>query len=156
MYLKRGVTLLFVAAVVECSSVSNAKYLRKLFLLFLGVNKNLQMWEEMKKGTEYGQTCCLRAKIDMNSNNGCMRDPTLYRCKNQPHPRTGTTYKYVQFLCVSCDFFFYYFLLLFSGYLPFLDKLISMLGIRLHFSVRKCNESLYCEELYRCFLKPVC
>ncbi|XP_048152700.1 bifunctional glutamate/proline--tRNA ligase isoform X6 [Corvus hawaiiensis] len=57
------------------------------------VNKNLQMWEEMKKGTEYGQTCCLRAKIDMSSNNGCMRDPTLYRCKNQPHPRTGSTYK---------------------------------------------------------------
>nr|XP_009667308.1 PREDICTED: bifunctional glutamate/proline--tRNA ligase isoform X3 [Struthio camelus australis] len=57
------------------------------------VEKNLQMWEEMKKGTEYGQTCCLRAKIDMSSNNGCMRDPTLYRCKNQPHPRTGSTYK---------------------------------------------------------------
>ncbi|XP_053918569.1 bifunctional glutamate/proline--tRNA ligase isoform X5 [Cuculus canorus] len=57
------------------------------------VNKNLQMWEEMKQGTEYGQTCCLRAKIDMSSNNGCMRDPTLYRCKNQPHPRTGSTYK---------------------------------------------------------------
>ncbi|XP_074025069.1 bifunctional glutamate/proline--tRNA ligase isoform X2 [Numenius arquata] len=57
------------------------------------VNKNLQMWEEMKKGSEYGQTCCLRAKIDMSSNNGCMRDPTLYRCKNQPHPRTGSTYK---------------------------------------------------------------
>ncbi|XP_042330475.1 bifunctional glutamate/proline--tRNA ligase isoform X4 [Sceloporus undulatus] len=56
------------------------------------VEKNLQMWEEMKKGTEYGQTCCLRAKIDMNSNNGCMRDPTLYRCKNQPHPRTGDKY----------------------------------------------------------------
>ncbi|XP_062980149.1 bifunctional glutamate/proline--tRNA ligase isoform X5 [Elgaria multicarinata webbii] len=56
------------------------------------VQKNLQMWEEMKKGTEYGQTCCLRAKIDMNSNNGCMRDPTLYRCKNQPHPRTGNKY----------------------------------------------------------------
>ncbi|KAM8810152.1 bifunctional glutamate/proline--tRNA ligase isoform 2-T2 [Eudromia elegans] len=57
------------------------------------VGKNMQMWEEMKKGTEFGQTCCLRAKIDMNSNNGCMRDPTLYRCKNQPHPRTGSTYK---------------------------------------------------------------
>ncbi|XP_053164871.1 bifunctional glutamate/proline--tRNA ligase isoform X2 [Hemicordylus capensis] len=56
------------------------------------VAKNLQMWEEMKKGTEYGQTCCLRAKIDMSSNNGCMRDPTLYRCKNQPHPRTGNKY----------------------------------------------------------------
>ncbi|KAK9412005.1 bifunctional glutamate/proline-tRNA ligase [Crotalus adamanteus] len=56
------------------------------------VEKNFQMWEEMKKGTEFGQTCCLRAKIDMNSNNGCMRDPTLYRCKNQPHPRTGNKY----------------------------------------------------------------
>nr|XP_033793348.1 bifunctional glutamate/proline--tRNA ligase isoform X2 [Geotrypetes seraphini] len=57
------------------------------------VEKNQQMWEEMRKGTEYGQTCCLRAKIDMSSNNGCIRDPTLYRCKNQPHPRTGSKYK---------------------------------------------------------------
>ncbi|KAL7873304.1 hypothetical protein AOLI_G00123750 [Acnodon oligacanthus] len=57
------------------------------------VEKNMQMWEEMKAGTEYGQTCCMRAKIDMSSNNGCMRDPTLYRCKNAPHPRTGNTYK---------------------------------------------------------------
>uniref|UniRef100_A0A673JZA0 proline--tRNA ligase n=1 Tax=Sinocyclocheilus rhinocerous TaxID=307959 RepID=A0A673JZA0_9TELE len=57
------------------------------------VEKNMQMWEEMKKGTEFGQTCCMRAKIDMNSNNGCLRDPTLFRCKNAPHPRTGSTYK---------------------------------------------------------------
>ncbi|XP_041107038.1 bifunctional glutamate/proline--tRNA ligase-like isoform X7 [Polyodon spathula] len=57
------------------------------------VEKNLQMWEEMKKGSEYGQTCCMRAKIDMSSNNGCLRDPTMYRCKNQPHPRTGSEYK---------------------------------------------------------------
>ncbi|XP_073077496.1 bifunctional glutamate/proline--tRNA ligase isoform X3 [Manis javanica] len=56
------------------------------------VEKNLQMWEEMKKGSQFGQTCCLRAKIDMNSNNGCMRDPALYRCKIQPHPRTGNQY----------------------------------------------------------------
>lgn len=63
----------------------------------LAVEKNLEMWEEMKRGTEYGQACCLRAKIDMSCNNGCMRDPTLYRCKNQPHPRTGNTYKYVLF-----------------------------------------------------------
>uniref|UniRef100_A0A8C8FJ45 Bifunctional glutamate/proline--tRNA ligase n=1 Tax=Oncorhynchus tshawytscha TaxID=74940 RepID=A0A8C8FJ45_ONCTS len=55
--------------------------------------ENLKMWEEMKAGTEYGQTCCMRAKIDMASNNGCMRDPTLYRCKNAPHPRTGSTYR---------------------------------------------------------------
>lgn len=57
------------------------------------VEQNMKMWGEMKAGTEYGQSCCMRAKIDMSSNNGCMRDPTLYRCKNTPHPRTGTTYK---------------------------------------------------------------
>ncbi|XP_060735892.1 bifunctional glutamate/proline--tRNA ligase isoform X1 [Tachysurus vachellii] len=57
------------------------------------VEKNVQMWEEMKAGTEFGQTCCMRAKIDMSSNNGCMRDPTLYRCKIASHPRTGNTYK---------------------------------------------------------------
>uniref|UniRef100_A0AAQ5XWF2 Bifunctional glutamate/proline--tRNA ligase n=1 Tax=Amphiprion ocellaris TaxID=80972 RepID=A0AAQ5XWF2_AMPOC len=57
------------------------------------VEQNMKMWSEMKAGTEQGQTCCMRAKIDMNSNNGCMRDPTLYRCKNTPHPRTGGTYK---------------------------------------------------------------
>lgn len=56
------------------------------------VEKNLQMWEEMKRGSQFGQSCCLRAKIDMSSNNGCMRDPTLYRCKIQPHPRTGNKY----------------------------------------------------------------
>ncbi|CAB3368587.1 Hypothetical predicted protein [Cloeon dipterum] len=55
--------------------------------------KNLKMWEEMKKATEYGQKCCVRAKIDMQSANGCMRDPTIYRCKSEPHPRTGTKYK---------------------------------------------------------------
>ncbi|XP_066236395.1 bifunctional glutamate/proline--tRNA ligase [Saccopteryx leptura] len=56
------------------------------------VEKNLQMWEEMKEGSQFGQSCCLRAKIDMSSNNGCMRDPALYRCKIQPHPRTGSKY----------------------------------------------------------------
>ncbi|XP_068086803.1 bifunctional glutamate/proline--tRNA ligase [Anabrus simplex] len=57
------------------------------------VEENLKLWEEMKKGSEQGQKCCVRAKIDMNSANGCMRDPTIYRCKNEPHPRTGTKYK---------------------------------------------------------------
>lgn len=57
------------------------------------VQKNLSMWEEMKKGSDYGLSCCVRAKIDMKSDNGCMRDPTIYRCKNEPHVRTGTKYR---------------------------------------------------------------
>ncbi|KIH51253.1 tRNA ligase class I, catalytic domain protein [Ancylostoma duodenale] len=40
---------------------------------------NLALWEEMKKGTERGMQCCVRIKIDMQSNNGAMRDPTIYR-----------------------------------------------------------------------------
>ncbi|XP_039739338.1 bifunctional glutamate/proline--tRNA ligase [Pteropus medius] len=70
------------------------------------VEKNLQMWEEMKKGSQFGQSCCLRAKIDMSSNNGCMRDPTLYRCKTQPHPRTGSkhnVYPTYDFACPIVD-----------------------------------------------------
>lgn len=52
------------------------------------VAKNWHMWEEMKKGTDFGKSCCVRAKIDMTSDNGCLRDPTLYRCKSMSHPRT--------------------------------------------------------------------
>ncbi|XP_060924822.1 bifunctional glutamate/proline--tRNA ligase isoform X1 [Limanda limanda] len=56
------------------------------------VEQNMKMWSDMKAGTASGQTCCMRAKIDMKSNNGCMRDPCLYRCKTASHPRTGNTY----------------------------------------------------------------
>ncbi|CAH0728210.1 unnamed protein product, partial [Brenthis ino] len=57
------------------------------------VQKNLQLWEEMKKGSEIGIQNCVRAKIDMQSPNGCLRDPTIYRCMPEPHPRTFTAYK---------------------------------------------------------------
>ncbi|KAG7207935.1 hypothetical protein KM043_009523 [Ampulex compressa] len=57
------------------------------------VEKNLALWYEMQQGTEKGQECCVRAKIDYQSANGCLRDPTIYRCKPEPHPRTGTKYK---------------------------------------------------------------
>ena len=60
-----------------------------------GVEKNMQLWEEMKKATDIGVKCCVRAKIDMNSDNGCMRDPTIYRCKPETHVKTGDKYKYV-------------------------------------------------------------
>ncbi|EYC44520.1 hypothetical protein Y032_0459g1845 [Ancylostoma ceylanicum] len=54
---------------------------------------NLALWEEMKKGAERGMQCCVRIKIDMQSNNGAMRDPTIYRCKPEEHVRTGMKYK---------------------------------------------------------------
>ncbi|XP_047522026.1 bifunctional glutamate/proline--tRNA ligase isoform X4 [Pieris napi] len=57
------------------------------------VEKNLQLWEEMKKGSDIGIQNCVRAKIDMQSPNGCLRDPTIYRCKPEVHPRTGNKYK---------------------------------------------------------------
>ena len=49
----------------------------------------------MVAGSTYGQRCCVRMKMDMQSANGCMRDPTIYRCKPEPHVRTGTKYKFV-------------------------------------------------------------
>ena len=51
------------------------------------------MWNEMKKGSVAGFKTVVRAKIDMQSDNGCMRDPAIYRCKAEPHPRTGDKYK---------------------------------------------------------------
>ena len=64
--------------------------------MLVAVAENQALWEEMKKGTEKGLSCCLRARIDMDSDNGCLRDPTIYRCKTSvPHPRTGFKYKSV-------------------------------------------------------------
>ena len=58
------------------------------------MEENFKMWDEMKRGTERGLQCCLRAKIDYKSDNGCLRDPVIYRCKLEPpHPRTGYKYK---------------------------------------------------------------
>jgi bifunctional glutamyl/prolyl-tRNA synthetase len=55
--------------------------------------KNLQLWQEMVKGTDVGLKCAVRAKIDMKSDNGCMRDPTIYRCKPESHPATKDRFK---------------------------------------------------------------
>jgi len=61
--------------------------------LHVAIEKNLHDWEEMKKGTERGMQCCLRAKIDYMSLNGALRDPTIYRCKPEYHVKTGNKYK---------------------------------------------------------------
>jgi len=57
------------------------------------VSENLRKWNEMVEGSKEGQRCCVRAKLDFESKNGCLRDPTMYRCKSEFHPRYGGKYK---------------------------------------------------------------
>lgn len=57
------------------------------------VEENLRRFEEMTKGTEFGLTCCLRAKIDMQNLNKALRDPVMYRCNLLPHHKTGNKWK---------------------------------------------------------------
>lgn len=58
------------------------------------VEENLELWKEVLKGSERGQQCCVRGKIDMQEKNKCLRDPVFYRCKvDTPHHKTGTKYK---------------------------------------------------------------
>ena len=58
------------------------------------VGENLAILEEMKEGTEKGQTYCIRAKMSVDNPNKAMRDPVIYRCNVEvPHHRTGTTWK---------------------------------------------------------------
>lgn len=53
------------------------------------MEKNLELWKEMKEGTDKGLKCVFRAKIDPASENGVLRDPNLYRCVTTPHYRVG-------------------------------------------------------------------
>ncbi|KAI9496257.1 tRNA synthetases class I, catalytic domain-containing protein [Zychaea mexicana] len=57
------------------------------------VEENLRRFEEMKNATEFGQTCCLRAKISPDDPNGTLRDPVIYRCNLTPHHYTGDKWK---------------------------------------------------------------
>ena len=66
------------------------------------VEQNLKLWEEMKAGTELGLKCCMRAKIDMKSVNGTLRDPTLYRCNLTPHHITKDKYKLYPLYDFAC------------------------------------------------------
>jgi len=53
------------------------------------IEESLRQWQEMKLGSPEGQKCVLRAKIDMQSKVGCMRDPNIFRVVLIPHHRTG-------------------------------------------------------------------
>jgi len=57
------------------------------------VEENLRRFEEMKQGTEFGLTNCVRAKIDMKANNKALRDPVMYRCNLTPHHRVDDKWK---------------------------------------------------------------
>ncbi len=54
-----------------------------------GVDENLDLLERMRKGEFEEGTKSLRAKIDMANGNINLRDPVLYRIRNQAHHQTG-------------------------------------------------------------------
>nr|KAF9338395.1 hypothetical protein BGZ91_008872 [Linnemannia elongata]KAG0073724.1 hypothetical protein BGZ90_011358 [Linnemannia elongata] len=68
----------------------------------LSVEENLRRFEEMKNATEFGQTCCLRAKISVDNLNKALRDPVIYRCNLIPHARTGTQWKMYPLYDLAC------------------------------------------------------
>jgi glutamyl-tRNA synthetase len=58
----------------------------------LGTEENLERWEKMFD--EYNQNeAILRLKGDMKSKNTAMRDPTLFRIVDSPHPLKGNKYR---------------------------------------------------------------
>ena len=57
------------------------------------VEEALHLFDIMCSGKPEGAAWCLRAKIDMKSVNGTLRDPVLYRQNLTPHHNTGTTFK---------------------------------------------------------------
>ncbi len=57
------------------------------------VAENLQRFKDMCSGAPEFSQWCMRGKIDMQSLNGTMRDPVLYRSNETPHHRTGTKFK---------------------------------------------------------------
>ncbi|KAI9828405.1 MAG: hypothetical protein M1832_002833 [Thelocarpon impressellum] len=57
------------------------------------IDENLDIFEEMKKGSEVGVKNCIRAMMSVDNPNKAMRDPVIYRCNPLPHHRTGDTWK---------------------------------------------------------------
>jgi len=67
------------------------------------VKESLALWELMKEGTSESTKYVVRAKIDYANDNGCLRDPNMFRVVlNVPHPRTGTKYKVYPLYDFAC------------------------------------------------------
>lgn len=66
------------------------------------VEENQRIWKEMVAGTELGQQYVLRAKIDYRNKTGSLRDPVMYRSKEEVHHRTGDKFKVFPTYDYSC------------------------------------------------------
>lgn len=66
------------------------------------VEETLRIFEEMKKGSDEGKRFCIRAKLSVDNPNKAMRDPVIYRCNDEPHHRTGTTWKMYPMYDFAC------------------------------------------------------
>eukprot|EP01060_Flectonema_neradi_P027060 TRINITY_DN366_c0_g3_i1.p1 TRINITY_DN366_c0_g3~~TRINITY_DN366_c0_g3_i1.p1 ORF type:complete len:798 (+),score=208.41 TRINITY_DN366_c0_g3_i1:46-2439(+) len=55
------------------------------------IEQNLKMWEAMKTGAAQGTV--VRAKISVDDDNKCLRDPVMYRVVIQHHVKCGDKYK---------------------------------------------------------------
>ncbi len=72
------------------------------------IEESLDLFQKMNEGALEEGSMVLRAKIDMASSNMHFRDPIIYRIINQPHHRTGTTWKaypMYDFAHGQCDYF---------------------------------------------------
>eukprot|EP00239_Pterosperma_sp_CCMP1384_P010909 CAMPEP_0197860068 /NCGR_PEP_ID=MMETSP1438-20131217/35197_1 /TAXON_ID=1461541 /ORGANISM="Pterosperma sp., Strain CCMP1384" /LENGTH=720 /DNA_ID=CAMNT_0043476801 /DNA_START=19 /DNA_END=2181 /DNA_ORIENTATION=- len=68
------------------------------------VEKNMELWKEMVKGSEKGCECAARFKMDMKADNKTLRDPVAYRCNLTPHHQTGTKYKVYPTYDCACPY----------------------------------------------------
>ncbi len=57
------------------------------------VEENLELFRRMRAGEFAEGACVLRAKIDMQHENMQMRDPVMYRIRDEHHHRTGDAWK---------------------------------------------------------------
>jgi glutamyl-tRNA synthetase len=56
------------------------------------IEKNIKLWKLMLSTLEEGKAS-LRLRISMKHKNAAMRDPTIMRIVDHPHPRTGKKYR---------------------------------------------------------------
>ncbi len=54
--------------------------------------KNLELWKKMLTSFKEGEAS-VRIKISMDNKNAAMRDPSIMRIIDHPHPRTGNKYR---------------------------------------------------------------